>query len=342
MRAVYFDGNNLLFKKFKEPYAAAEEVKVRFEFGGVCSTDLEILKGYGGFVGVLGHEVVGTVVSAPGVPELMNKRIVFNINVSCNSSDCPYCSKNLQKHCLKRRSVGINGYFGAFSEYFILPLFNVIVIPENLSSMKAVFAEPLAAALEPLDRGLITQDDDIAVFGVGKLGTLAVLAMQANNYNVVGVVRTEKRRNFLRKNFPELKIKLLNEVVGRFDVVYEATGSASNMGNLLNFVKPRGTMILKSTLAEIKANRENNERQLIYAFSAYDVNNIVINEINLIGSRCGNVQKAVDMLTRGEIDPTPLISAKYPLKQAGTAFKKAANNPGEKIILYQNNVDEIR
>ena len=112
MHAVYFDGNNLLYKKFKEPYAAAEEVKIRFEFGGICSTDLEILKGYKGFIGVIGHEVVGTVVSAPGVPELINKRVVFNINISCNSIDCPYCSKGLQKHCLKRKAVGISEFFG--------------------------------------------------------------------------------------------------------------------------------------------------------------------------------------------------------------------------------------
>ncbi|MCD4656496.1 MAG: alcohol dehydrogenase catalytic domain-containing protein [Planctomycetes bacterium] len=341
MHAVYFDGNNLLYKKFKEPYPAAEEVKVRFEFGGICSTDLEILKGYKGFVGVIGHEVVGTVVSAPGVPEIINKRIVFNINISCNKNDCPYCSDNLQKHCISRKTVGINEYFGAFSEYFLLPLFNIVTLPNNLNPLKAVFAEPLAAALEPVERGLITQNDEIAIFGVGKLGTLALLALQALNYNVIGVVTSEKRREFLLSRFPHLKISLFKNVVGRFDVIFEATGSANNLGNLLNYVKPQGKLILKSTLTEIKLNKENNKRELINVFTAHDINNIVINEIGLFGSRCGNIQHAVDLLASGDIDPTPLITAKYPLAKAGIAFKKAANNSGEKVILYQDSIDEI-
>ena len=341
MKAVYFDGSNLLFKKFKEPYAAADQVKIRFELGGICSTDLEILKGYGDFIGVLGHEVVGTVVSAPGKPELVSKKVVFDINIGCNKPGCSLCSRGLQKHCFKRRAVGINGYSGGFSEYFILPMQNVVEIPDELMPKKAVFAEPLAAAMEPLDRDLIKKTDEITVFGVGKLGTLAMLGLHAKGYNVIGVVRTDEHKEFLESRFPQLKLIKAEKVVGRFDVVYESAGSTSIYARLLNYVKPQGTLIIKSTLSEYKTDKNSNERQIIPALNTYDINNIVVNEIKVIGSRCGNIKAAVDLLAEGKFDPTSLISYEFPLDQAGVAFKKAANNPGKKVLLYQSTVDEI-
>jgi threonine dehydrogenase-like Zn-dependent dehydrogenase len=289
------------------------ESLVRVRMAGICGTDLEMLQGYMGFSGVPGHEFVGEVVSAAN-PALAGRRVVGEINAACGN--CELCHAGIGRHCPNRTVLGILGRDGAFAQYLCLPDANLIPVSDHLSDEAAVFTEPLAAAFEIFEQTRIADTERVAILGDGRLGAMTAIAMKAHGVHpVVG-------------GHHEDKLKCLREfgIVGRherdleggFDVVVDCTGSAGGLSRALELVRPRGKLILKTTVA---------------GSAGINLAPIVINEIEVIGSRCGRFAPALEALEHGAIDPTPLISGVFPLSDAVNALARASEPSVFKILL---------
>jgi threonine dehydrogenase-like Zn-dependent dehydrogenase len=315
VKALYWDGGQLrLESSYHLPKADDRTALVKVRLAGICSTDLQIIQGYMGFCGVPGHEFVGTV--AEGPEELRGKRVAGEINFACGH--CDYCAQGLARHCRNRSVMGILNADGAFADYLAVPLTNLHQVPDNVADEEAVFTEPLAAAFEILEQVPVDPTDEVLVLGDGKLGNLCaqVLRLASAHITVLGkhleklklVKRAGVRTMLLSDWHPKL-----------FDVVVEATGSASGLELALRAVRPRGTVVLKSTIAR------NHDVSLAP---------VVINEINLIGSRCGLFPPALQALQDKTVSVTPLIAQIYPLANGIDAVKHAAR-PGAKKILLQ-------
>lgn len=295
------------------PAPAAGESLVRVRIAGICGTDLEMLQGYMGFSGVPGHEFVGEVVSTAN-RALAGKRVVGEINAACGA--CEFCNAGIGRHCPKRTVLGIVGRDGAFAEYLCLPDANLVPISDKLCDEAAVFTEPLAAAFEIFEQTQIAASDRIAILGDGRLGAMTALAMRARGRNaVIGGHHEDKLRRFAEMGIAgqhELDLE------PGFDMVVDCTGSATGLSRALALVRPRGKLILKTTIA---------------GAAGINLAPIVINEIEVVGSRCGRFGPALDALERGLIDPVPLISAIFPLEEAPTALACAAEPSCFKILL---------
>jgi threonine dehydrogenase-like Zn-dependent dehydrogenase len=316
MRALYFDGTSLrCIDDHPAPEAGAGDVVVRVRLAGVCSTDLQIMAGYMGFTGVPGHEFVGEVTSGP--EHLGGRRVVGEINFACGQ--CPTCRQGLGRHCPQRTVMGILGADGAFAEYLAVPVANLHLVPDTVPDEAAVFTEPLAAAFSVLEQVTVAEGDDVVVLGDGKLGLLCaqVLAGTGASVTLVG----KHGENLALVEGRGIATTLLEEwsPAGTADCVVEATGSAAGLAQAAAAVRPRGTLVLKSTVAD--------EHRLSLA-------PLVINEITVVGSRCGLFPPALQALTDQAVEVTSLIDATFPLVDGVEAVAYAAR-PGVRKVLIK-------
>jgi len=314
VKALHWDGQSLTVKtSYPSPELARDQALVRVRLAGICATDLQIFKGYMGFHGVPGHEFVGEVTE--GAPALMGKRVVGEINFACGR--CEFCRRGLGRHCAKRQVMGILGADGCFAEAVAVPARNLHLVPDGVSDEEAVFTEPLAAAFEILEQVEIDFTREVLVFGDGKLGLLCaqVVALTGARVTLVGK-HPDKLR--LVKTAGVRTVLLADWKPQSADIVVEATGSSSGLETALAAVRPRGTLVLKSTCAE--------EHRLSLA-------PVVINEITVVGSRCGLFPPALDALAQKKVRVAPMIEKIYPLSDALDAVAHAGRAGACKVLL---------
>ena len=319
MRAIVFDNELKLVDDYKKPVPQKGEALVRVTLAGICNTDYEITKGYMGYSGILGHEAVGVVEEINDDDKsLLGKRVVAEISYGCKEPDCPYCTQKLYRHCPNRHTLGIWRKDGVFAEYYTMPLETLFEVPENVSDEQAVFVEPLAAACEITEQLHIKPFEKVIILGDGKLGLICALALNAQNLDVTLVGKHLNKLDIAKNQ--GIKTKLLNElkIEKIYDVVVEATGSVSGFETALALTKPRGTLVLKSTVAASKE---------------FNLAPIVIDEITVLGSRCGQFPPALRMLQSGKIDLRPLISEVYKIDDALKAFDKNKEKDTIKVLL---------
>jgi threonine dehydrogenase-like Zn-dependent dehydrogenase len=314
MKALVFDGE-LCVREVPKPKRASGEALIRVLTAGICNTDIEIVRGYMGFQGILGHEFVGIVEEAES-EHWIGKRVVGEINCVCHQ--CHYCRLEMPNHCLNRSVLGILNRNGAFAEYVTLPEENLHVAPSSVRDDVAVFAEPAAAAFRILEQVSVGSEDRVIVLGDGKLGQLVAQVMALHSKQVVCVGR-----------HPE-KLALL-EILGigtaaaempierGADLVVEATGSPSGLARALELVRPEGTVILKTTVAQP---------------TPLDLSGSVIHEVRILGSRCGPFKPALEALSLGNIEVRPMITEAYALSDGVTAMRRAEETGVLKILFH--------
>jgi threonine dehydrogenase-like Zn-dependent dehydrogenase len=310
MRAIVIDSGVSLRCDYPEPASAPGASVVRVRTAGICGTDLEIARGYMSYRGIPGHEFVGEVVDTTN-SALHGRRVVGEINAACGR--CRACLDGLGRHCPSRTVLGILGRDGAFANYLRLPDVNLIPIADSIPDEVAVFVEPLAAAYEIFEQIKIPRNHRVSVLGDGRLGALVAMTMKVEGYDVVIGGHHPERAARLG-----LEIEPERELTERFDVVIDCTGASSGFARALELVRPRGTIILKSTAA---------------ASADLNLAPVVINEITVLGSRCGTFRPAIDALASGKLDPRPLISATFPLDDGLHALDEAAKPANFKILL---------
>ena len=313
MRAIVIDNGVSLRRDYPEPASAPGESVVRVRLAGICGTDLELANGYMGYRGIPGHEFVGEVVETRDA-SLAGRRVVGEINASCGR--CDFCADGLGRHCASRTVLGILGRDGAFADYLKLPNRNLLPVPDSVSDELAVFTEPLAAAYEIFEQIEIPKNRRVLILGDGRLGAIVAMAFKAEGYDlIVGGHHREKTDRF--RDFG-IAIELENNLESGYQVVIDCTGSSAGFRRALELVAPRGTLILKSTAA---------------ASESLNLAPVVINEITVLGSRCGRFALALEALASEKIDPRPLISATLPLDEGVRAFREAAKPSNFKILL---------
>jgi threonine dehydrogenase-like Zn-dependent dehydrogenase len=313
MRALYWDGSAARVVDRPTPVAGPGTAVVRVTWAGICRTDLEICKGYMSFHGILGHELVGTVVD--GTDEWKGKRVVGEINFGCGA--CPECARGMQRHCARRTVMGILDADGAFAEKIEVPVENLHIVPDGVEDEAAVFAEPLAAAFEILEQVHVHPGMECTVLGDGKLGLLAAQVLHLTGARVLAVGRHANNLAFLAKRgiATALADKWSKK---KADLVVDATGSAAGFDVAVAGTKPRGTLVLKSTVAEKLP---------------MNLAPVVIQEIRVIGSRCGSFAPALRALACGSVDVTPLIGARVPLRDAERGLALAAKPGMLKVLI---------
>lgn len=313
MRALVIDNGISLRRDYPEPVSAPGESIVRVRLAGICGTDLELANGYMGYRGIPGHEFVGEVVETAN-PALVGRRVVGEINASCGA--CDLCVEGLGRHCPNRTVLGILARDGAFADYLRLPDRNILPVPDSVPDELAVFTEPLAAAYEIFEQTRIPKNRRVLVLGDGRLGAIVAMAFKANGYDiVVGGHHTEKANRFRDLG---IAVQAENDLDSSYEVVVDCTGSSAGFRRALELLAPRGTLILKSTAA---------------AAESLNLAPIVVNEITVLGSRCGRFAPALEALASGKIDPRPLISATLFLDDGVSAFREAAKSSNFKILL---------
>ncbi len=319
MKAVVFDEGLKLDKNYAKPVPQKGEALVRVTLAGICNTDYEITKGYMGYKGILGHEAVGIVEEVNSNDQsLVGKRVVAEISYGCDDPNCPWCAVKNYRHCPNRHTLGIWRKDGCFAEYFTMPVNVLFEVPENVSDEQAVFVEPLAAALEINEQLHIKPMDRVIVLGDGKLGLTTALALSAQNLDVLLVGKHQNKLDIAKAQ--GVKTRLLDDLKQEkiYDVVVEATGSLSGFETAMALVRPRGVLVLKSTIAASKE---------------FNLAPIVIDEITVLGSRCGQFPPALRMLASGKIDFKPLISATYSVDNAIEAFEKNKEKDTLKVLI---------
>lgn len=315
MRALYFD-EKLSMVEASKPLHKEGEALIKVLAAGICNTDIEIVKGYMGFKGIPGHEFVGVVEKSTN-PYWVGKRVVGEINIACNG--CDLCKIGLKKHCRNIKVLGIKEWDGAFAEYLVLPVENLHEVPPGISNWQAVFVEPLAAAIQILEQVHIKPTDRVCVIGDGKLGLLISLSLRAHGVeHILFGKHPEKMKIVSDRGMNTLLSGDAQSFDRFFDVVIEATGNQAGLGMALNIVKPQGTVVLKSTYA---------------SKATVDLSKVVVNEINLVGSRCGPFEPALQLLEKNLIDINPLISQILPFERALEAFELAITKGMLKVIL---------
>lgn len=327
MKALRFENNKLKLASVAVPRREGEAL-VRTTMAGICNTDIEIARGYADFSGTLGHEFVGVVEESPDRLQI-GRRVVGEINVGCGR--CDLCRGNDPRHCPDRTALGIRGRDGAFAEYLNLPPRNLLMVPDSVSDRQAVFTEPLAAALEILDQVEIRASHRVAVVGDGKLGQLVsrVIARTGCDLTLIGKHDT-KLELAARAGIKTAKLGELGEPsvmhtawASGFDFVVEASGSPGGMELALDLIRPRGAIILKSTF---------------HGVVRLDTSRIVVNEISVIGSRCGRFETALRLLESGGVDVEPLIEREYQLADGVEAMAEAERPGTLKVLLTVNYV----
>ncbi len=314
MKALLFDGRLRLVEDHPRPEPAPGEVRIRTTLAGICNTDLEVTRGYAGFRGVLGHEFVG-VVDAADDPALVGQRVVGEINLACGA--CTLCRARLPSHCTRRTVLGIRGHDGVLAQCFCLPAQNLHRVPDAVPDERAVFAEPLAAACEILDQVHVRPTDRLVVLGDGKLGLLVAQVLALTGCDLLAVGRHEEKLAILAAR--GIPTQLGDDgLEGSADLVVECTGRAEGFRAARRLVRPRGTLVLKSTYhGQVEA----------------DLSALVVDEIRVVGSRCGPFPAALRLLEQGLVDVAPLVEAEYPLDQALAAFKHAGRRGAIKVLV---------
>lgn len=312
IRAVVYEDRLQVIER-EPPVAGPDEALIRLRLGGICNTDLELVRGYQGFRGTLGHEFVGKVIAGPR--EWLGARVVGEINVGCGA--CEWCRRGVPTHCSNRRVLGIADYDGAFADLFRLPVANLHRVPENVADEEAVFAEPLAAACQVLDSAHIRPSERVVLLGAGKLGLLAAQVLGLVGCDLAVVVRHERQARMVA-GWGLLPVRRDDLRDGEADVVVDCTGTPEGLRDALRLVRARGTVLLKSTYA---------------GPATVDLAPLVVNEVRVVGSRCGPFGAALRLLERRLVDVLPLIEARYPLAQAQDAFARAAQPGTLKVLL---------
>jgi alcohol dehydrogenase len=315
MRALVIQQGAAFHADYPEPHLEGDQALIRMIRVGICNTDLEIMNGYMGFQGIPGHEFVGEVVQCPSQSEWIGRRVVGEINVA--DGTCDLCQQGIPSQCRHRTTVGIHQHDGAFADYLALTTRNLHIVPDNVTDDQAVFVEPLAAALQVTSQVHIMPRDQIALIGAGKLGLLVAQVLKLTGADISVVVRREKPARLLAgwgiraAEFAELPRK-------RFPYVVDCTGTSEGFAAALTLVQPRGKIILKSTYVGLPA---------------ADLTRVVVDEIQVIGSRCGPFEAALRLLEHGMIDVNGLIEARYPIDQGLTALTAAAQPGMLKVLL---------
>ena len=315
MQAIVFDRELRVDTDYPRPVPDPGEALIQVRLAGICNTDLEILRGYHQFRGVLGHEFVGTVLSCPGAggvdAEWIGRRVVGEINVGCG--ECAFCRQDIPSQCLSRGVVGILGRDGALAEFLVLPLVNLHPVPDSIPDEVALFVEPLAAAVQVLSLAHIRPEDRVGVVGDGKLGLLVAQVLATGSADVTLIGRHPEKLALaagwgISVGRPDHKL----------DLVVECSGSPRGLTAALDLVRPRGTVALKSThhqLTEVNLSR------------------VVVDEIRLLGSRCGPFRPALHLLASGKVDVTSLIEARYPLLDGLAAMEHAGRRGALKVLV---------
>lgn len=315
MGGAYLGGGALHYAtELPRPEAGLGETRVAVRVAGVCATDLALARGYMGFRGIPGHEFVGTALDGP----LAGKRVVGEINAGCGA--CQRCTAGDPRHCEQRTVLGILGRGGAFAEELSLPHGNLVEVPAEVSDDAAVFAEPLAAAGAILEQVELSVDQPALVVGDGRLGLCCAAVLAAHGAQVDLLGRHAQRQALLPTGVRHLGIPLdpAQEPPRRYPLVVEASGRPECLAGALRWTEPRGTLVLKTTTE---------------APVQLDLAPLVVDEIRLLGSRCGRFQPALDWLADGSIDPRPWIAARYPLAEVERALDEAGRGGVLKVLL---------
>jgi threonine dehydrogenase-like Zn-dependent dehydrogenase len=318
MKAVVLhNGVAQIDHRYPRPEPAEDEALIRITLAGICSTDLEIVKGYAAFQGVLGHEFVGVVerTGSPRTAEWIGRRVVGTINLGCRR--CPICLHEGAEHCPNRTVLGIINKDGVFAEYTTLPVVNLLAVPAQVPDECAVFTEPLAAALRIREQLPVRPSARTAVVGPGRLGLLIAQVIALSGTGVVVLGRRAESLELPRRL--GLAVSLVQDAAAdSYDFVVEATGNDAGLAESLRLVRPLGTLVLKSTFAG-KAN--------------VDLTKLVVGELNVVGSRCGPFAPALALLAQEAVAVRPLIEREYPLAEALAALDHAARPGVRKILL---------
>jgi len=313
MKAVVYDGVLKLDERYPRPGIQKDWALLRVKTAGICRTDLEITKGYMGYKGVLGHEFVG-VVEGCERRDLIGRRVVGEINVGCGS--CPACLAKNERHCLVRRTLGIHALDGVLAEYCTLPVKNIKVLPDSIADDHAVFVEPLAAAHEILEQVAIPESASCVVLGDGKLGILCAWALSevVSDITLVG----HHRENLALADWNGVRATTELPGPNMADLVVEATGTPDGLMQSINLVRPRGTLILKSTIS---------------GQSGLNLSMAVVKELLMVGSRCGPFDRTLKAMSAFQFPLERLIHGRFPFDQAMAAFEAASRKGALKILL---------
>jgi len=315
LRALVFDGK-LCLQDIDKPIPKPDEALIRVTLAGICGTDLEILKGYSAFQGVIGHEFVGRVLEC-AEPAWVGARVVGEINIACG--ECEWCLRGLSPHCPRRTVMGIVNRQGCFAEYVALPLRNLHRVPDTVPNEAAVFVEPLAAAAEILAQMRFEPGTRVAVLGDGRLGLLVAQVLNNAGAQVILVGKHDGKLELARGWGVRVITKHRRELrAASISVVVEATGSPHGLEEALRLVEPRGTVVMKSTFHDP---------------AHFDATKLVVDEITLLGSRCGDFSVALELLQRGNVQVRPLLSKVFPLEESLEAFEYLRRTPCLKVCL---------
>jgi threonine dehydrogenase-like Zn-dependent dehydrogenase len=319
MKALRFEDNKLNLTEVNQPNRE-DEALVRVLKSGICNTDLEIVKGYANFQGTIGHEFVGVVEEAKDAQHLIGRRVVGEINAGCGV--CDLCEKGDSRHCPKRTVLGIVGRDGAHAEFLTLPSRNLLEVPFEVSDEQAVFTEPLAAAFGITEQVEIFRETRVAIIGDGKLGNLCAqsLALKSGNVFLIGKHK-EKLSLVEKRNIEGVLLENAEKLPKDFDVVVEASGAESGFNLALDLLKPRGKLVLKSTFQ---------------GAAKWQAWRVVVDEITIVGSRCGRFAPALDLLKNKLVDVENLISEEFFLSDGVKAMQHAEQKGVMKVILSNN------
>lgn len=320
MRALYINHGLRFEKDYAKPIPPAGEALIRVLQAGVCNTDLELVKGYLNFKGVPGHEFVGVVEQAAGRSDLIGKRVVGEINAACGR--CETCRAGRPTHCPNRTTLGIDRRDGAFAEYLSLPFENLYPLPDSVSTDQAVFVEPLAAACEILEQIQIHPTDRVVVIGDGKLGLLCAQVIALTGCQLTLLGRHTDKLLILKEKHIHTTTQLDEFAPASIDIVIEVTGTPSGFETARKIVRPRGTIVLKSTY--------NSDLNVSLTM-------VVVDEVSLIGSRCGPFEPAIRMLANRQVEVDQLIQARYSIQEGLKAFDHAARKGTLKVMVSMTN-----
>jgi alcohol dehydrogenase len=315
MLAVHIEDAKVDVVRKPRPRRREGHALIRLVCGGICNTDIELRRGYYGFRGTPGHEFVGEVIETDN-PEFVGRRVVGEINLACRR--CDWCRRGLGRHCPNRTVLGIVRHPGAFSEFLTLPESNLHVVPGSVSTREAVFTEPVAAACEILDQVRIPRDSEVAVLGDGKLGLLVAQVLQAHGAAVHLYGRHPVKMRIAEAAGVEARRAGEKPPRARYEWVVEATGSPDGLTEAVRMTRPRGVVIMKST---------------VHGTVALDTAPVVVNEVTLIGSRCGRFEPALRLLKSRKLRLVEMISDCFPLSEARRAFNRAEEEGILKVLL---------
>jgi alcohol dehydrogenase len=315
MRALLYDGTLNLVTDHPRPSVPEGEALIHVTLAGICNTDLEITRGYMGFHGVLGHEFVGVVEEAAD-PAWVGQRVVVEINCVCGV--CATCLRGDETHCPNRTTLGISGRDGALAEHCVLPIRNLHRVPDAVTDAEAVFVEPLAAALEITDRVHVCPTERVVVIGDGKLGLLVAQVLRLTGCDLLVVGRHEGKLSILQRQGIDTCLEQDAPAGGTADVVVDCTGNAEGFTLARRLVRPRGKLVLKSTF---------------HGDNQVNLTMLVVDEVSLIGSRCGPFAPALRLLAQGLVEIESLIDATYSLDDGVAAFERARTRGVLKVLV---------